>query len=104
MTGLAMLWIFAIGLFVNGISYFFGRFITGPALLMFVFVSIPASGPRSPAWMVPSFFKTSAAVRRRARHHRDDQTNPVRGRRTVLAGLPADGRVRGAQCADDACG
>ena len=57
MTGLAMLWIFAIGLFVNGISYFFGRFITGPALLMFVFVSIPASGAAFPAWMVPSFFK-----------------------------------------------
>ena len=57
MAGLAMLWIFAIGLFVNGISYFFGRFITGPALLLFVFVSIPASGAAFPAWMVPSFFK-----------------------------------------------
>ncbi|MBY8863565.1 ABC transporter permease [Nocardia sp. CA2R105] len=56
MTGLAILWIFTIGLFVNGISYFFGRFIAGPALLLFVFLSMPASGAAFPAWMVPSFF------------------------------------------------
>jgi hypothetical protein len=57
MVGLSFLWILAIGLFVNGMSYFFGRFITGPALLLFVFLSIPSSGAAFPAWMVPSFFQ-----------------------------------------------
>lgn len=57
MVGLAFAWILAIGLFVNGLSYFFGRFITGPALLLFVFLSIPSSGAAFPAWMVPSFFQ-----------------------------------------------
>lgn len=56
MFGIAFLWILAIGLFTNGLSYFFGRFITGPALLLFVFLSIPSSGAAFPAWMVPSFF------------------------------------------------
>jgi hypothetical protein len=49
-------WIFAIGLAVNGLSYYFGRFITLPAILIFVFLSIPASGAAYPVWMLPSFF------------------------------------------------
>lgn len=49
-------WIFAIGLTVNGLSYFFGRFITLPAILIFVFLSIPSSGAAYPVWMLPAVF------------------------------------------------
>lgn len=56
LVGLAFLWIFAIGLFVNGASYFFGRFITAPAMLLFIFLSMPASGAAFATWMIPDFF------------------------------------------------
>ncbi|KQR97569.1 hypothetical protein ASG12_16855 [Williamsia sp. Leaf354] len=56
MIGISFLWILAVGLAVNGLSYFFGRFITAVALLMFVFLSIPSSGAAYPTWMVPRIF------------------------------------------------
>ncbi|GGF34620.1 ABC transporter permease [Williamsia phyllosphaerae] len=56
MIGLSFLWVLAIGLAVNGLSYFFGRFVTAIALLMFVFLSIPSSGAAYPTWMVPRIF------------------------------------------------
>ncbi|MGZ8178996.1 ABC transporter permease [Williamsia sp. SKLECPSW1] len=56
MMGISFLWILAIGLAVNGLAYFFGRFVTAVALLMFVFLSIPSSGAAYPTWMVPRIF------------------------------------------------
>ena len=56
MMGISFLWILAIGLAVNGLAYFFGRFITAIALTMFVFLSIPSSGAAYPVWMVPRIF------------------------------------------------
>lgn len=47
---------FAIGLVVNGLSYFFGRFVTGAALFLFVFLNVPASGGAFPAELVPQPF------------------------------------------------
>ncbi|MGP5724332.1 ABC transporter permease [Arthrobacter rhombi] len=55
--GLMWAWIVAAGLAVNGLSYFFGRFITMPALTIFVFVSIPASGAAFPEWLMPQPFR-----------------------------------------------
>jgi len=49
-------WIVAIGALVNGLSYFFGRFIVAPSILLVVFLSIPASGAAYPVWMIPPFF------------------------------------------------
>ncbi|MFV0435670.1 MAG: ABC transporter permease [Leucobacter sp.] len=49
-------WIVAIGLAVNGLSYFFGRFVALPAMVIFVFLSVPASGAAYPAWMMPEPF------------------------------------------------
>ena len=46
-------WMVAIGLTVSGLGYFFGRFVALPAILIFVFVSIPASGAAFPVWMLP---------------------------------------------------
>lgn len=56
LTGIAIGWIITIGLTVNGLSYFAGRFITLPAILLFVFLSVPSSGAAYPTWMLPSFF------------------------------------------------
>lgn len=56
LAGIAAAWIFAIGMTVNGLSYFFGRFITAPAILIFVFLSMPASGAAYPTWMLPAIF------------------------------------------------
>lgn len=53
---LAWAWIVAIGLTVNGLSYFFGRFIAVPAMVMFVFLSVPSSGAVFPAWFMPEPF------------------------------------------------
>ena len=50
-------WMVAIGLTVNGLGYFFGRFVALPAILIFVFLSIPASGAVFPVWMLPSVFE-----------------------------------------------
>ncbi|WP_309066802.1 hypothetical protein [Microbacterium sp.] len=49
-------WIVAIGLAVNGLSYFFGRFIALPSMVIFVFLSVPASGAAYPPWMMPEPF------------------------------------------------
>lgn len=49
-------WIVAIGLTVNGLSYFFGRFIALPSMVVFVFLSVPASGAAYPPWMMPEPF------------------------------------------------
>jgi hypothetical protein len=46
----------AIGLIVNGLSYFFGRFVPGAAMLLFVFLNVPASGGAFPRQFVPVFF------------------------------------------------
>jgi uncharacterized protein DUF3533 len=46
----------AIGLMVNGLAYFLGRFVTGAALLLFVFLNVPASGGAFPREFVPAFF------------------------------------------------
>lgn len=51
-------WVVAIGLAVNGLSYFFGRFIALPAIVIFVFVSLPASGAAFPTWMLRPVFQT----------------------------------------------
>lgn len=50
-------WIVAIGLAVNGLSYFFGRFIALPAMVIFVFLSVPASGAAYPPWFMPEPFR-----------------------------------------------
>ncbi|TDT64700.1 ABC transporter permease [Frigoribacterium sp. PhB116] len=49
-------WITAIGLTVNGISYFAGRFVALPAMIVFVFLSMPASGGAYPSWFMPQPF------------------------------------------------
>jgi len=49
-------WIVAIGLTVNGLSYFFGRFIALPSMVIFVFLSVPSSGAAYPPWMMPEPF------------------------------------------------
>jgi hypothetical protein len=48
----------AIGLVVNGLSYFLGRFVTGAALFLFVFLNVPSSGGAFPAELVPEPFKS----------------------------------------------
>jgi len=55
--GISYLWMVAIGLAVNGLSYFFGRFIAAPAVLVFLFLSIPSSGAAYPVFMLPGFFE-----------------------------------------------
>lgn len=49
-------WIVAIGLAVNGLSYFVGRFIAAPAMICFVFLSMPSSGGAYPKWFMPEPF------------------------------------------------
>jgi hypothetical protein len=55
--GIGFCWMSAIGLATNGLSYFFGRFVAMPAMALFVFLSIPASGAAYPAFMLPGFFQ-----------------------------------------------
>jgi hypothetical protein len=55
-------WITAIGLTVNGISYFAGRFVALPAMIVFVFLSMPASGGAYPSWFMPQPFAWLNAV------------------------------------------
>jgi hypothetical protein len=54
---LGMATAFAVGLVVNGMSYFFGRFVTGVALFLFVFLNVPASGGAYPPELVPEPFR-----------------------------------------------
>jgi hypothetical protein len=56
LVGMGWAWIVAIGLTVNGLSYFFGRFIALPAMVIFVFLSVPSSGAAFPAWFMPEPF------------------------------------------------
>lgn len=56
LTLMAWGWIVAIGVAVNGMGYFFGRFIALPSMVVFVFLSVPASGAAYPAWMMPEPF------------------------------------------------
>ncbi|UFS57517.1 ABC transporter permease [Subtercola endophyticus] len=49
-------WIVAIGLTVNGASYFAGRFIAVPAMVVFIFLSMPSSGAAYPSWFMPEPF------------------------------------------------
>jgi hypothetical protein len=55
--GLGFAWAVAIGVAVNGLSYFLGRFIAAPAMTLFIFLSIPSSGAAMPKWMMPDFFQ-----------------------------------------------
>lgn len=55
--GLGFCWAVAIGVAVNGLSYFLGRFIAAPAMTIFIFLSIPSSGAAMPKWMMPEFFQ-----------------------------------------------
>ena len=55
--GLGWMWALAIGLAVNGLSYFCGRFIAAPAMTIFIFLSIPASGAAFPEWFMPEPFR-----------------------------------------------
>ncbi|GAA4163315.1 hypothetical protein GCM10022286_23610 [Gryllotalpicola daejeonensis] len=48
---------FAIGCVVNGLAYFMGRFVTGAALLLFVFANVPGSGGAYPPALVPQPFR-----------------------------------------------
>ena len=59
---IAWAWIIAIGLAVNGISYFVGRFVALPAMIVFVFLSMPSSGAAYPAWFMPQPFAWLNAV------------------------------------------
>lgn len=47
----------AVGLAVNALAYFFGRFVTGAALVVFVFLNVPASGGAYPPELVPQPFR-----------------------------------------------
>ncbi|KAA9393227.1 ABC transporter permease [Kocuria coralli] len=42
---------------MNGLSYFCGRFIAAPAMTVFIFLSIPASGAAFPEWFMPEPFR-----------------------------------------------
>ncbi|GAA4175145.1 ABC transporter permease [Gryllotalpicola koreensis] len=48
---------FAVGCVVNGLAYFMGRFVTGAALLVFVFANVPGSGGAYPPELVPQPFR-----------------------------------------------
>lgn len=47
----------AVGLAVDGLGYYFARFVTGAALVLFVFLNIPSSGGAIPADFVPEPFR-----------------------------------------------
>lgn len=55
--GLGWMWALAVGIAVNGLSYFCGRFIAAPAMTVFIFLSIPASGAAFPEWFMPEPFR-----------------------------------------------
>jgi hypothetical protein len=44
-------------LVTNGLAYFFGRFVIMPALFIFVFLNVPASGGAYPQTFVPGIFR-----------------------------------------------
>lgn len=47
----------AAGLVTDALGYFFGRFVVIPALVVFVFVNVPASGGTYPVQFVPGIFR-----------------------------------------------
>lgn len=57
LLGLGFCWSVAIGAAVNGLSYFVGRFIAAPSMVLFIFLSIPSSGAALPVWMMPELFQ-----------------------------------------------
>lgn len=54
--GLGFCWAVAIGIAVNGLSYYVGRFIAVPSMTIFIFLSIPSSGAAMPHWLMPQPF------------------------------------------------
>ncbi len=54
--GLGFCWAVAIGVAVNGLSYYVGRFIAVPSMTIFIFLSVPSSGAAMPKWLVPPLF------------------------------------------------
>jgi hypothetical protein len=67
---------FAIGLVVNGLGYFFGRFVTAIALILFVFANVPAAGGAYPPEFLPQPF--------RALHHVVSGTGTLDALRSVV--------------------
>lgn len=55
--GIGVLTAFAVGLVVNGLGYFMGRFVTAAALIVFVFFNVPSSGGAYPPEYIPEPFK-----------------------------------------------
>jgi hypothetical protein len=49
--------VLAAGLVTNGLAHFFGRFVVMPALFIFVFLNVPASGGSYPPSFVPGIFR-----------------------------------------------
>lgn len=50
-------WMFTVGLVVNGLSYFVGRFIAAVSLALFVFLSMPSSSGAYPVYFLPLVFQ-----------------------------------------------
>lgn len=48
---------FAVGTVVNGLAYFLGRFVTGAALIVFVFINVPSSGGAFAPALLPEPFR-----------------------------------------------
>jgi hypothetical protein len=53
---------FAVGCVVNGLAYFTGRFVTGFALVIFVFINIPSSGGAFAPELLPEPFRRLHAL------------------------------------------
>lgn len=56
--GLSFAWMLTIGIVVNGISYYTGRFVAAVAMIIFVFLSVPASGAALPISLMPDIFQS----------------------------------------------
>jgi len=55
--GIGVATAFTIGLVVNGLGYFLGRFVTAAALILFVFANVPGSGGAYPPEFLPQPFR-----------------------------------------------
>jgi len=83
--GIGALTSLAIGLVVNGLGYFLGRFVTAAALIVFVFANVPASGGAYPPEFLPEPF--------RALHHVVSGTGTLDMARSVVYDVgPGAGR------------
>ncbi|MEO7904996.1 MAG: ABC transporter permease [Candidatus Saccharimonadales bacterium] len=56
--GISFAWMLTIGIVVNGIGYFTGRFVASVAMIIFVFLSVPASGAALPISLMPDVFQS----------------------------------------------